>query len=187
MEFHAHKAGPLGTKLLLASNRSGKTVCGVVDDIIQLVDESFSPSTSNRSRSGTAGVDLGRRPEERKPLQQHDPPLSQVPPQAALIEGKWGKSFKSQPNPSLVLAGGSEVAFKTYDQDLDAWAGAEVHRIHWDEEPNGANADDLRTRPATGCLHGRRRDHHDDPRPRCLLLGQRSGLGKERRPRTSSR
>lgn len=146
MEFHAHKAGPLGTKLLLASNRSGKTVCGVVDDIIQLIPEELVPAHLKDAKKfdGAVKIWVGA-PKNENHFNNTIPLFRKFLPTAALIEGKWGKSFKSQPNPRLVLADGSEVAFKTYDQDLDAWAGAEVHRIHWDEEPNGSNADDLRT------------------------------------------
>lgn len=145
MEFHTHQAPALGTKLLLASNRSGKTVCGVVDNVIQLVDEALLPDhlKSFKKWHGPVKIWVGA-PKNENHFNNTIPLFRKFIPKGALKEGKWSKSFRSQPNPRIELANGSEVAFKTYDQDLDAWAGAEVHRIHWDEEPNGANANDLR-------------------------------------------
>lgn len=145
MEFHAIIAPALGVKLLLASNRSGKTVAGVVDDIIQLVDATSLPPhlVEFKKWEGPVKIWVGA-PKNENHFNNTIPIFRKFLPRDSLVEGKWGKSFKSQPNPRIILANGSEVAFKTYDQDLDAWAGAEVHRIHWDEEPNGSNADDLR-------------------------------------------
>lgn len=146
MEFHAIHPGPMGTKLLLASNRSGKTVCGVVDDLIQLLAPEMLPAhlAPFQRWAGPIVVWVGA-PKNENHFNNTIPLFRKFTPRSALIEGKWRKSFKSQPNQRLVLANGSEVAFKTYDQDLDAWAGAEVHIIHWDEEPNGQNSRELRT------------------------------------------
>lgn len=146
MEFHSVKAPPLGTKLLLASNRSGKTVAGVVDDIIQLVDEALLPDHLKAFKKwhGPVTIWVGA-PKNENHFNNTIPLFRKFLPKAALKDGKWKGTFKSQPNPRLELANGSEVAFKTYDQDLDAWAGAEVHRIHWDEEPNAENSRELRT------------------------------------------
>lgn len=145
MEFHATQAGPLGTKLLLASNRSGKTVCGVVDDAIQLLPEALVPDHLKAFKKWHEPVVVWvGAPKNENHFNSTIPLFRRFIPKAALIEGKWRKSFKSQPNPRLELANGSVVAFKTYDQDIDAWAGAEVHRIHWDEEPNGENSRELR-------------------------------------------
>jgi len=145
LEFHAHVCPPLGTKLLLASNRSGKTVAGVVDDVIQLVPDELIPSHLQQYKKWHEAVKIWvGAPKNENHYNNTIPLFRKFLPKAALVQGKWSKSFKSQPNPRIELASGSEVAFKTYDQDLDAWAGAEIHRIHWDEEPNGANADELR-------------------------------------------
>lgn len=146
LEFHAAQAPPLGTKLLLASNRSGKTVCGVVDDIIQLIPEELVPDHLKAFKKFTGRVVIWvGAPKNENHFNNTIPLFRKFLPKAALKDGKWKGTFKSQPNPRLELANGSEVAFKTYDQDLDAWAGAEVHRIHWDEEPNGDNSRELRT------------------------------------------
>lgn len=146
LEFHAFKAPALGVKLCLASNRAGKTVACTVDDIIQLVDDRLVPPhlKAFKKFSGPIEIWVGA-PKNENHFKNSIKLFRKFLPREALIEGKWGKSFRSQPTPTLTLANGSVVSFKTYDQDIDAWASAEVHRIHWDEEPNGDNGRDLRT------------------------------------------
>lgn len=146
MEFHAIKAPPVGIKALIAGNRSGKTVACVVDDIFQLVDEDLLPTHLKPFKKfhGPIEVWIGA-PKNENHFKNTIPLFRRFMPKAALVAGQFGKSFRSQPNPELRLKNGSVVSFKTYDQDLDAWAGAEVHRIHWDEEPNTLNSRELRT------------------------------------------
>jgi phage terminase large subunit-like protein len=146
IEFHAIKAPPLGVKALIAANRSGKTVACVVDDIIQLVPEELVPEHLKAFKKWDQPITIWiGAPKNDTHFKNTVPLLRKFIPKAALIDGKFEKSFKSQPAPELRLANGSTVAFKTYDQDLDAWASAEVHRIHWDEEPNTAKSAELRS------------------------------------------
>lgn len=146
MAFHAIKAPALGIKALIAANRSGKTVACVVDDIIQLVDEDLLPPHLRlfKKFQGPITIWVGA-PKNDTHFKNTIPLFRRFIPKEALIAGQFGKSFKSQPAPELRLKNGSTVAFKTYDQDRDAWASAEVNRIHWDEEPNIAESRELRT------------------------------------------
>lgn len=146
MAFHAIKPPPLGIKALIAANRSGKTVACVVDDIIQLVSKELLPPHLQpfKKFEGPITIWIGA-PKNDTHFKNTIPLLRKFLPKAALKDGKFAKSFKSQPAPELQLVNGSTVAFKTYDQDLDAWASAEVDRIHWDEEPNTLNSRELRT------------------------------------------
>lgn len=145
MAFHALKPPPMGIKAAIASNRAGKTVSCVVDNIIQLVDEQHVPShlKAFKKFEGPITIWIGA-PKMDTHMKNTVPLLRKFLPRAELIGGHFGKSFKSQP-PELRLKNGSTVAFKSYDMDLDAWASAEVHRINWDEEPNTANSRELRT------------------------------------------
>lgn len=145
MAFHAIKCPPAGIKAAIAGNRAGKTVACVVDDIIQLVDEQFVPShlKAFKKFEPPCTIWIGA-PKMDTHFKNTVPLFRKFMPKAQLIEGKFGKSFKNQP-PELRLTNGSVVAFKSYDMDLDAWAAAEVMRIHWDEEPNTANSRELRT------------------------------------------
>jgi len=145
MAFHAIKAPPLGIKAAIASNRAGKTVSCVVDNIIQLIDEAHVPVhlKAFKKFEGPITIWIGA-PKMDTHMKNTVPLFRKFLPKAELIAGQFGKSFKSQP-PELRLKNGSVVAFKSYDMDLDAWASAEVHRINWDEEPNTANSRELRT------------------------------------------
>ncbi|HEU5115589.1 MAG TPA: hypothetical protein VFT74_02830 [Isosphaeraceae bacterium] len=146
LEFHAIKAGPLGIKALIAANRSGKTFCVVADDVIQLIDERLVPKhlKAFKKWNGPVTIWVGA-PKYTNHEATIIPLFRKIVPKEALLEGSWGKSFRRQPSPTLTLANGSKVEFKTYDQDLDAWASAEIHRIHWDEEPNGDHGRVLRS------------------------------------------
>lgn len=146
LAFHGTQAPPLGIKALIAANRSGKTVTCVVDDIIQLVDESLVPDHLKAFKKwhGPVTIWIGA-PKGGTHEANSIPLFRKFLPKAALKEGSFSKSFRKQPTPILTLNNGSMVVFKTYDQDLDAWASAEVHRIHWDEEPNTPNSRELRS------------------------------------------
>lgn len=146
MDFHGTQAPPLGIKALIAANRSGKTVTCVVDDIIQLVDDRLVPDhlKSFKKWHGPVTIWVGA-PKGGTHEANSIPLFRKFLPRDSLKEGSFSKSFRKQPTPILTLANGSMVVFKTYDQDLDAWASAEVHRIHWDEEPNTPNSRELRS------------------------------------------
>jgi hypothetical protein len=145
MEFHAIKPKALGIKGLIAGNRCGKTIGCVVDDVIQLVPRELVPEhlIGFKKWDPPFHVWIGA-----PKLAKHEdtilPLLRKFIPKAALPEGQFGKAYKSQSR-MLELPCGSTIGLKTYDQDLDAWASAEVHRIHWDEEPNVPHSAELRS------------------------------------------
>ena len=133
-------------KAFIAGNRSGKTVACVVDDIIQAVDRAVLPPHLHAFKKWEPPfhVWIGA-PKFAKHEDTIIPLLRKFMPKDMLIEGSFDKSYRRQPVPILRLINGSTFGFKTYDQDLDAWASAEVHRIHWDEEPNGEDGRILRS------------------------------------------
>lgn len=142
LEFHAAKTK---IKAFIAGNRSGKTVACVVDDIIQAVDKDVLPPHLQKYKKWEPPfhVWIGA-PKFAKHEDTIIPLIRKFLPRDQLCQGSWDKSYRRQPVPILRLANGSTIGFKTYDQDLDAWASAEVHRIHWDEEPNGEDGKVLR-------------------------------------------
>lgn len=141
--FHA-----AGTKIkaFIAGNRSGKTVACVVDDIIQAVDRDALPPhlLPYKKWEPPFHVWIGA-PKFAKHEDTILPLLRKFMPKEQLTDQSFDKSYRRQPVPILRLANGSTISFKTYDQDLDAWASAEVHRIHWDEEPNSEDGKLLRS------------------------------------------
>lgn len=145
VEFNAIQCPPLGIKGAIAGNRCGKTIGCVVDDVIQLVPRDLVPAHLQAFKKWDPPfhVWIGA-----PKLAKHEdtilPLLRKFIPKAALPEGQFGKAYRSQSR-MVELPCGSTVGLKTYDQDLDAWASAEVHRIHWDEEPNIPHSAELRS------------------------------------------
>ena len=131
-EFHEARTY---IKAFMGGNRSGKTTAGIVDDIIQAVDESAVPDPL-------------------RPYKKFDPPfhcrvvcpsekimegivfqkLREWMPRDQYVGGEWSKAF-SKSQRILSLKNGSYFDFLTYEQDVDKHGGAAKHRIHYDEVP----------------------------------------------------
>jgi len=129
-------AGRVKEKMAIAGNRSGKTHIGVVDDLIQLLDREMLP-------------------EWLQPYKAWDPPFrlrvvtmdlnstlygvmipkfQQLVPREALHKGDWDRAFSSSLR-TLRFENGSWVQFMSADQDREKHAGADLDRVHFDEEP----------------------------------------------------
>jgi phage terminase large subunit-like protein len=143
LAFHAARTK---IKALIAGNRSGKTVACIVDDLIQAVPENVLPEHLRPFKKWHPPFHcwIGA-PKFSKHEDTIIPLIRRFIPRDQLIEGSFEKSYRRQPVPILRLVCGSTIGFKTYDQDIDAWASAEVHRIHWDEEPDGDHGRILRS------------------------------------------
>jgi len=118
------------TRLYIGGNRSGKTTGGVVEDIWWLTGRHpyrETPPTPVRGRINCVdfvnGVESIVKPE-----------LARWLPPSELINGSWEDSYDKYTR-TLTLDNGSFVEFKSYDQDLDKFAGTSRHFIHYDEEP----------------------------------------------------
>lgn len=145
MEFNRIKPPPLGVKALIAANRTGKTIGCRADDVIQAVPGELVPEHLRECKKWEPPfhVWIGA-PKYAKHEDTTLPLLRKFIPQAVLPEGNFGKAYNSQSR-MVRLTCGSTIGLKTYDQDLDAWASAEVHRISWDEEPDSLHAAELRS------------------------------------------
>lgn len=144
LEFNRVQVPPMGTKAMIAGGRSGKTYCCLADDVIQLVPREEVPPhlLDCKKFEGPIDIWIGA-PKYSKHEDTILPLLSKLIPKSQLKKGSFDSSYSSQSR-KLELLCGSNVFFKTYDQDVDAWASAAVHRIHWDEEPNNANGRRMR-------------------------------------------
>jgi len=127
MKFHSSEAKK---KLYIGGNRSGKTTGGIVEDIWWLTGKHpyrETPPPPVRGRINCVdfvnGVESIAKPE-----------LARWLPPSELINGSWEESYDKYTR-TLTLANGSFVEFKSYDQDLDKFAGTSRHFIHYDEEP----------------------------------------------------
>lgn len=131
--FHASHE-PL--KAFLGGNRSGKTTAGICDDLIQAVDRDCLPEHL-----------LG--------FKKWEPPffcriivpdftstlegvifqkLREWAPKDQLAGGGFDKAY-DKARRRLGFKNGSWMDFLTFEQDLDKFGGAALHRVHYDEEP----------------------------------------------------
>lgn len=122
----------------IGGNRSGKTTAGVVDDIIQAVDRAALPPWLAPYKrwegefycrivvpdlvSTLEGVLL--------------PTIRSWVPKEQLYRGSWDRAYDGRRR-RLTFANGSWFDFLTHTMELDQFAGAALHRVHFDEEPPG--------------------------------------------------
>lgn len=125
-------------KMLRAGNRAGKTCGGIVDDIIQCVDADALPEKLKLYKRWEPPFKC--RVVAPKFNENHEgvifPTIREWVPKQQLKGGGWDKAFSKQRR-MLHFENGSWIQFLTYEQDLDAFAGAALHRVHFDEEPDG--------------------------------------------------
>lgn len=123
-------------RAFLGGNRSGKTTVGIVDDIIQALDASAVPAHLQRFKrfeapfycriiapdftSTMEGVIFQK--------------IREWCPRAQLVGNGWERGFDKQQR-VLRFKNGSWFQFMTFEQDLDKFGGAALHRVHYDEEP----------------------------------------------------
>lgn len=123
-------------KAFLGGNQSGKTTCGIVDDIIQAVDEAVLPDHLKQYKKW--------KPPFRCRIVTPDftgtmegvvfEKLREWIPREQIVGGQWDKAYSKQLR-KLRFANGSWFDFMTFEQDLDKFGGTTLHRIHYDEEP----------------------------------------------------
>jgi phage terminase large subunit-like protein len=124
------------TKAFFGGNRAGKTTAGIVDDLIQAVDADCLPEHLAGYKKWqppfycrivvpdfTATLDGVIFPKIRDWVPRHQ-----------LLKGSWDKAFDKQLR-RLMFANGSWFQFMTFEQDIDKFGGAALHRVHFDEEP----------------------------------------------------
>lgn len=123
-----HKSQAKG-RLLAGSNRSGKTVAGIVEDcwwLLQRHPYIKTPDPPVFGRVITVDFDYGAD-------QIIVPQLSQWLPPSALINGSWEDSYNKKKH-LLTLANGSKLEIKAHGQALESFAGTPRHFLHVDEE-----------------------------------------------------
>src|SRR4051794_21298169 len=134
-------------KAFLGGNRSGKTTAGILDDLIQAVDEKSVPK-------------------HLKGFKKFTPPFScrivspdftetmegvifekfrQWVPKDQLLGSSWEKAY-DKTRRKLNFSNGSQFSFMTFEQDLDKFGGRSLDRVHYDEEPPEAIRKECRAR-----------------------------------------
>jgi hypothetical protein len=123
-----HKSDSIG-RLLFGSNRSGKTVAGIVEDCWWLCGEHpyiKTPEPPIYGRIITVDFPKGEK-------EIIEPALRQWLPPSKLKNGSWEDSYHKASH-KLTLRNGSRLEIMTHDQDLNAFAGVSRHFLHVDEE-----------------------------------------------------
>jgi hypothetical protein len=138
--FHSHARK---IRVFLGGERSGKTVAGVLQDLIDAVDRQVLPPHLLQYKIWDAPFycriitpDFGRGMQEMlRTMQEWVPP-------AQLYRGSWEHAY-SDKNHELLFANGSFFEFMTQEQDVSKFGGTSRHRIHYDEEPKGSKGEEI--------------------------------------------
>lgn len=132
-------------KLLMGGNRVGKTVGGVVEDVmrltgihtfkylddktgeVEIIELKHLPKPPIRGRAVAVDKDRG--------IQQIIiPQLKMWTPTRFLIDGDFDKSYNKTHN-IFTLNNGSALELMSYEQDVGKFQGTSRHFCHFDEEP----------------------------------------------------
>lgn len=128
-------------RLLVGSNRGGKTVAGSCESVWRLTGKHpylkvHEPPVAGRVL--TVDYDNGAN-------LIIEPAISQWLPPSELINGSWEDSYNRRRH-LLTLRNGSTLEIKTHQQELEALAGTARHFLWCDEEPPKAHFYESRTR-----------------------------------------
>lgn len=132
MLFHSNKER---IRAYLGGNRSAKSTGGTVDDIIQAIDADVVPDHLKdfkkwqppfRCRIVT--------PDFSETLDVVLEIIQRWCPQSQLRGGQWRTAYDKLRR-TLHFQNGSYFQFMSYEQDTNKFGGAELERIHFDEEP----------------------------------------------------
>lgn len=140
VEFHQQSTRGTFCAAVVAGNRFGKTHCGMADALIQTLADEFVPTWLREYRRRPYRGDFRCRvvvvdlPNALTKVML--PKLRKMVPPAALWKGDFAKAWNERTR-MLQFADGSWWDFLTHDMDVDAFAGADVDRVWFDEEPPG--------------------------------------------------
>lgn len=122
-------------RAFFGGNQSGKTTIGVVDDLIQAVDEDVLPRRLRQYKQYRPPFHC--RIITPDATSTRDVVLEKIrewAPKGQLTGGSFDTAYEKA-RAVLSFANGSTFDFKTFEQDRDKHGGATKHRVHYDEEP----------------------------------------------------
>lgn len=142
-------------KVYFGGNRSGKTCAGVIDDLIQALDEDWVPEHLKPFkrfkppfRCRIVVPDFGR------PFSAIAETIRQWCPPSQLKGGSWETAFQKKEY-TLSFENGSLIEVMSYEQDVDKFGGVTRERIHYDEEPDGEKGQQIREECRTRLVRSR--------------------------------
>lgn len=129
---------------LIGGNRSGKSVAGVVDDLIQALPEEWVPDHLKQYKRWhppffcrVVTPDLGHT------LQEVLDAIREWCPPGAMKGGSFDSAYRKDKR-IFELECGSRFDFMSFETDLDKFGGVSRHRIRYDEEPPGEKGRQIR-------------------------------------------
>jgi phage terminase large subunit-like protein len=132
-------------KAFFGGNGAGKSVIGTVDDILQCVDREIVPRHLQVFKRWDPPVHIRVGAPKMGVIESTVlEKFREWTPKSQLIGGSFDKAYNKVTR-TLLFRNGSKILFNTYDQDRDAWAGVELRRTRFDEEPEGRHGWDLYT------------------------------------------
>lgn len=146
---------PRKIKVFLGGERAGKTVSGVLDDLIQGVDRSALPphllpykiwEPPFTCRIVTPDFGNG--------YQEMLRTLREWCPSFQLYKSSWEEAFTERSH-ILQFGNGSFFEFMTQEQDVSKFGGTSRCRIHYDEEPKGRKGEEIREANASRLIQFR--------------------------------
>lgn len=122
-------------RLFMGGNRSGKTTAGIVSDIIDCCDASAIPPHLLKYKRWHHPIKMflvvqTTRAAETVALDK----LRTWTPKDQLVGGQFSKAHAKDLN-RVHFKNGSWIQIMTQGQEVDTFAGADLHRVHFDEEP----------------------------------------------------
>lgn len=141
-QFHSAEERVRG---FIGGNRAGKSSSGVADDLIQVLSPEMVPEHlraykkygwDEPAKVRVITPDLGHT------MQVAINKFREFTPRNAIVGGEWRKAF-DRTRRVLSFENGSIVDFMSTEQDPDKFGGVDLHRVHYDEEPSGPNAETI--------------------------------------------
>jgi phage terminase large subunit-like protein len=123
--------------MFAGGNQSGKTLGGIIDDLIQCCDEDSLPEHLRPYKFWTPPFKCRVvTPSFGHTLAQFQEKLKEQCPLSQLKGGSWDSAYSRQ-DYTLHFENGSYIQFLSGDQEVSKHAGATLDRVHFDEEPPG--------------------------------------------------
>ncbi len=133
-------------KVFAGGNRSGKTACSIVDDLIQAVDEEALPKHLRPYKKWKPPFHCRVLvPDYKRTLGAVTEALQEWTPKAQLLGQTWKSAYDKQ-HDVLRFSNGSKFEFMTHQQDVEQMGGVKLHRAHYDEEPPEGHRKECRMR-----------------------------------------
>ena len=145
-EFHEAREA---VKAFIGGNRSGKSTAGVADDLIQALDRADVPEHLLKFKYREPPF-YGRviTPDLGHTMEVVIDKFRVMCPAEALLGSAWDKAFDKTRRIAR-FKNGSRIDFMSTEQDPNKFGGIALHRVHYDEEPSGPNAEKIRQESTT--------------------------------------